>query len=233
MQLRLPWSPPAPPPRTIDAGGRALPVRIVRHHGARRYVVRVTPEGVVCITVPRRASLAGAMAFAASQAGWIAREWARRSAAAEWGPGTRVWYRGDLHAIRCSDDAITCGPAVIAARAGTAVRDALQAHWRAEAAAELPGRCAALGTPHRLVPARVVVRDQQSRWGSCSTRGTIALNWRLVQMPREVADYVMLHELVHLEHPNHSRRYWARVAEVCADWRAAERWLRTVGRDLF
>lgn len=211
-----------------------LPVRIARHRRARRYILRVTTDGVVRLTVPRGGSIAGGLAFAGRQAAWIAGEWTRQCARARWADGTVVWYRGERVSIVKRDDAIVCGPHTIALRPGVAVdvRRLLQARWRAEAAADLPARCAALGQPHGLAPVRVQIRDQQSRWGSCSTRGSIALNWRLVQMPSEVADYVMLHELVHLEHPNHSTRFWRRVAAVCPAWRASERWLRTHGRDL-
>ena len=72
---------------------------------------------------------------------------------------------------------------------------------------------------------RVVVRNQRSRWGSCSARGTISLNWRLVQTPDFVRDYIIYHELMHLREMNHSGRFWARVEAVCPGWRAAERWL--------
>jgi predicted metal-dependent hydrolase len=78
----------------------------------------------------------------------------------------------------------------------------------------------------------VRVRDQQSRWGACSGKGAITLNWRLVQMPPDVADYVMLHELAHLRQPNHSRRFWREVDRLCPSWRDAERWLRAHGREL-
>jgi predicted metal-dependent hydrolase len=187
----------------------------------------------VRVTVPRGASIAGGLAFATGQADWIAAEWTRRHARAEWGAGTQVWYRGVLQTIACTRTTITCGTSVLPAGAATVgIRAAFQALWREQAVGELPGRCCALGEPHGLRPSRVQVRNQQSRWGSCSTGGNIALNWRLVQMPREVADYVMMHELVHLEHPNHSTRFWRRVAAVCPGWRSAERWLRTSGRDL-
>lgn len=233
VQLRLPWTVPAPRARVIEAGGLVFPVEIARHHLARRYILRVTAAGVVRVTVPRGATVAGALAFAAGQADWIAAEWVRRHARTEWGCGTRAWYRGEQHPIACSATTITCGTSVVPAPvAATEIRAAFQEQWRAEAAAELPARCVALGVPHGLRPARVRVRNQQSRWGSCSIRGNIALNWRLVQMPSDVADYVMLHELVHLEHPDHSTRFWRRVAAVCPGWRAAERWLRTAGRDL-
>ena len=72
----------------------------------------------------------------------------------------------------------------------------------------------------------MTVRNQRSRWGSCSRRGTISLNWRLVQTPDLVRDYIIHHELMHLREMNHSARFWARVEEVCPGWREAERWLK-------
>lgn len=103
---------------------------------------------------------------------------------------------------------------------------------REKARQELPARCLELAARHGAVVTRVSVRNQRSRWGSCSTRGTIALNWRLIQMPSFVSDYVILHELMHLRQPNHSRAFWREVASVCPEWREAERWLRKKGRDL-
>lgn len=208
-------------------------MQITRHRRARRYILRVTATGVVRVTVPRGASIAGGLAFAAGQADWIATEWTRRHARADWREGTPVWYRGLQYPIVCSPGVVACGPSVLRVdETPPDLRAVFHARWRAEAAAELPDRCVALGRPHALRPLRVHVRNQQSRWGSCSSRAHIALNWRLLQMPADVADYVMLHELVHLEHPDHSARFWRGVAAVCPWWRAAERWLRTSGRDL-
>jgi predicted metal-dependent hydrolase len=78
----------------------------------------------------------------------------------------------------------------------------------------------------------VTVRNQRSRWGACSPSRAISLNWRLIQMPPSVSDYVIFHELMHLKQPNHSRRFWREVEKVCAWWREAERWLRKHGREL-
>lgn len=103
---------------------------------------------------------------------------------------------------------------------------------RERARQELPARCLELAARHGAIVTRVSVRNQRSRWGSCSTSGTIALNWRLIQMPSFVSDYVILHELMHLRQPNHSRAFWREVASVCPEWREAERWLRKNGRDL-
>ena len=83
-----------------------------------------------------------------------------------------------------------------------------------------------------MVP-RVTIRNQRSRWGSCSRSGVIALNFRLVQTPPAVCEYVLIHELMHLREQNHSRRYWYLVEEVCPGFREAERWLRVEGKALF
>jgi predicted metal-dependent hydrolase len=104
----------------------------------------------------------------------------------------------------------------------TAERTAL----RQRARTELPGRVRQLAARHGFTPGRVTIRDQRSRWGSCSPSGDISLNWRLVAMPDAVRDYVILHELAHLRVPNHSRRFWRLMFEICPDWQAARRWLR-------
>ena len=91
---------------------------------------------------------------------------------------------------------------------------------------ELPARTWELSATTRVDVKHVTVRNQRSRWGSCSATGTISLNWRLVQTPEFVRDYIIYHELMHLREMNHSHRFWARVAEVCPQWEEAERWIK-------
>ncbi len=79
---------------------------------------------------------------------------------------------------------------------------------------------------------RIEVRGQRTRWGSCSARGTLSFNWRLVLAPFEVLDYVVVHELCHLREPNHSPRFWRLVAERRPGWRAQRDWLRAHGAEL-
>ena len=73
---------------------------------------------------------------------------------------------------------------------------------------------------------RVTVRAQKTRWGSCSARGTLSLNWRLIHAPPEVVDYLIIHELMHRREMNHSARFWKLVAQACPDYPAAEQWLK-------
>ena len=241
MQLVLPWlrnggsaTREKRPATVVEVGGHTYPVAIARHRRARRYVLRVTPDGALRLTVPRGGSVAGGLAFAKRQAAWIAREQARRDLRnAAWTDGGHVWFRGERVSFILNDASVAFGTESIAKpEAGDTLRDGFETHLRSIARTELPARCLELAGQHGLSIGRVTIRNQRSRWGSCSSRGTIALNWRLVQMPPHVSDYVILHELMHLREPNHSRRFWREVAKVCDTWRDAERWLRTHGREL-
>jgi hypothetical protein len=97
---------------------------------------------------------------------------------------------------------------------------------------ELPARLLELAAKLGLEVSKVSVRNQRWRWGSCSPRGHICLNWRLVTMPAWVRDYVLIHELMHLRRMDHSRKFWQLVAAQCPDYLAARRWLHENGRAL-
>ena len=103
---------------------------------------------------------------------------------------------------------------------------------REQARRELPPRLLALAERHGLHVARISIRDQRTRWGSCGPDGHICLNWRLVLMPAFVANYVLVHELMHLRRMDHSPAYWRLVAAACPDYPQARAWLRQHGRSL-
>jgi predicted metal-dependent hydrolase len=103
---------------------------------------------------------------------------------------------------------------------------------RARALEELPRRLQDLASHFRLTVTRISVRNQRTRWGSCSRDGHICLNWRLVLMPDWVRDYVLVHELMHLRRMDHSPAYWRLVAAAHPEFRAARRWLRQHGESL-
>ena len=235
MQLVLPWrSPNDSSRRTVSVAGRTYEVSITRHRRARRYLLRVCPDGSLRLTVPRGAAIAEGLQFAARQADWIERERIRqRRRSAPWGDGSRVLFRGVEERLRVTGATACCGGELIALSNVVAdVRAAVEAHFRAVATRELPASCLELAAVHGLKVTRVTVRNQKSRWGACSPRGLITLNWRLIQMPPAVSEYVLFHELMHLRQPNHSRRFWREVESVCPTWRESERWLRRHGREI-
>jgi predicted metal-dependent hydrolase len=104
---------------------------------------------------------------------------------------------------------------------------------RRRAAKELPIELLALAAAHGISVTRISIRNQRSRWGACSARGSITLNWRLVLVPPFVREYVMIHELMHRRELNHSKRFWRHVAAACPRHGEARKWLVTEGQRLF
>jgi hypothetical protein len=103
---------------------------------------------------------------------------------------------------------------------------AIEKAIRARAKQELPARLLELAAVQGLRVSRITVRNQRWRWGSCSRSGHICLNWRLVEMPQHIRDYVMIHELMHLKRMDHSPKFWTLVAAACPEYEAARKWLR-------
>lgn len=176
----------------------------VRHRRARRYILRVLPDGTLRVTLPRRGTLHEARTFVEANRPWIARQRARQQ---------RPRQRPDVRE--------------------TVVRQLVDRWFRRKAARELPGMLMALARKHDIQVAGVSVRDQRSRWGACSARGTITLNWRLICVPDFVRDYVLLHELMHRRELNHSRRFWRLVAACCPRQAEAREWLKREGKLLW
>ena len=190
--------------------------------------------------MPRWGRRAEARAFAEAHVVWIERQRARQlqraGATRRITPGALVLFRG----IPCpltvhTGDGIArvaLGELSHEVPAAADLDSAVRAMLRELAARELPRRLHTLAAHYGLTVSRVTIRDQHTRWGSCSPRGPISLNWRLVQMPYAVCEYVLVHELMHLRVANHSRRFWRQVAVECPEYELARAWLRRHGREL-
>ena len=227
----------APPPVAPTSPDR---IEFVRTPRARRYILRIRPDGSLRVTVPRWGSKREARDFVARQGRWIERERQRvlqEHGSREWQDGSEIWLRGDRVRVaiaQASEDlTIAYGDRSVTARPGDDVRAVIEDDLRRLARRELEPRLRELAARHDLQPGRVSIRNQRSRWGSCARDGNIALNFRLVQMPPDIRDYVLLHELMHLRQQNHSRRFWRLVEQVCPGFKEAERWLRVQGKALF
>jgi predicted metal-dependent hydrolase len=227
-----------------------------RSHRARRYRLSLRRDGTAVATIPARGSVREAERFVEQHREWLDRARARqrhRPRAAEiWMPGTQVLWRGEMTEIRVVAGLEPLGgpsfrqefgvpvaalrPTVCIAadvfrvsRLDGDLKPTLEAHFARRAKVELPARTWELAALTGVEVKHVTVRNQRSRWGSCSGNGTISLNWRLVQTPEFVRDYIIYHELMHLREMNHSARFWARVEEVCPGWREAEHWIKRNG----
>ena len=230
-------SPPAPAPTPaaprseLLVAGRAVPVAFIRKRQARRYILRMRPDGSARVTIPRGGSQAEALAFASRHTEWIEKQLLkpRPAGPAEWHVGAEILFRGEQCVLRAgavADEICFADQTVRVVHVGTKLRPVVERHLQRLAATELPPRVLELARQHNISVARVSVRNQRSRWGSCSASGTISLNWRLLQTPPSVRDYIILHELMHRVELNHSAKYWQCVEAVCPDYRAAEAWLK-------
>jgi len=209
-----------------------------RSASARAYRLSLGRDGVAVATIPARGSLREAERFVELNRGWLerARERQRRRprAADVWTLGTRVLWRGDFAEIRCAvageRPSVCLGSDVFRVPGlGGDLRPALQARFIRLAKVELPARAWELAAQARANVTRVTVRDQRSRWGSCTAAGAVSLNWRLILVPESVRDYIIHHEFAHLREMNHSPRFWACVEAAFPGWRGAEAWIKRNG----
>lgn len=219
----------------IAIEGKEVRLHVARHPRARRYVLRMRPDGSARVTIPRTGTLAEARRFIERNRKWLARQLARLATRppvpTEWRVGGEILLRGEPVLITPISEGgpglIQFGPERLrVADVGGNLRPAVERYLWKLAANELPLRLRELAALHQFPLARISVRNQKSRWGSCSRRGTVSLNWRLIQVPLEVRDYIFLHELAHFREMNHSARFWREVERLCPHYRSAELWLK-------
>jgi predicted metal-dependent hydrolase len=234
---------PAEPSRLlVKHGSQIYSIRLRRHRRARRYTLRIHPsDREAILTMPPRGTLNDAKEFAHRHGAWIAARLGRLPKAAPFFPGTVVPLRGIPHRIvhrsgergtvwtetRESGERVLCvagGFENIERRVG----DYLKREARNDLQKAAQSYAAALGVRVK----RLSVRDQSSRWGSCTSAGSLSFSWRLILAPPYVLDYLAAHEVAHLVEMNHSPRFWRVVARVCDHVERAKRWLDTSGNDL-
>jgi predicted metal-dependent hydrolase len=226
-----------PAQELLQIGSRSVPLQFVRNDAARRYILRVGGDGSARVTVPRRGSLKAAREFLHRHLGWIAKQLQKRETQpplpTAWTHGTEIFFRGEKTRLQVEPDRPRvqfAGQSIPVSQTWGDLRPPIERHLRRLAAGELVPRTWELASLHQLSIQRVSVRDQRSRWGSCSVKKTISLNWRLIQTPAFVSDYIILHELMHLREMNHSPRFWRQVEGVCPDYGRAEGWLKQHAR---
>lgn len=227
----------------LELAGRAVPIALKRHPTARRLTMRLAPDGSeVRITLPRWAASSEAIAFAHARKDWLEGQLARVPQRAAPGVDGEVRYRGRALPIAWNA-AAPRRPAIVAGSAGEALRlggpqarlEARIRRWLEEEAlvlidADMRDYCAAAS----LAPVPVSLSRALKRWGSCSDRQRIRINWRLVQAPDFVRRSVVAHEVAHLVHFNHSPAFHTLLADIFeGDIRAADRWLKDNGRSLY
>jgi predicted metal-dependent hydrolase len=232
-------SPAAPEPCLIEVDGRIVRIAFKRNARCKRMIIRVAKDGSgLAMTLPKRTSQAEALRFAHASKSWIAKNISDRMPPLAFADGVMIPLRGEIYKIVCSggrrglvqlnqiDSTITVpGDAAHVNRRLTdwlkqqAVKDLTQAsEYYAQA----------MGVEYSALS----IRDQSSRWGSCSAARALSYSWRLILAPRFVLDYVAAHEVAHIREMNHGPRFWRLVLTHCKQAKEARDWLKRQARDL-
>lgn len=233
-------------PNSVEILVDGAPIRIAvrRSQRASRYTLKLpaaTSEPV--LVIPAHGSLDRGVAFASSQAGWLRERLKRRPGRVDFADGAEIPVRGDLHVIRATgtmrggvriaDEDAGGRRLILVAGAPEHLPRRLVDWLKAQARYDLEPAVAAHAAKLGVRPRRIAIRDQSSRWGSCSASGTLSFSWRLVLAPPMVLDYLAAHEVAHMVEMNHSRRFWRTLEGIAPHTGAAEAWLKRHGTTLF
>lgn len=225
----------------INIGAINAPLVARVNRRAKRLIIKVDPvAGEILVTAPSKRSIPDAIAFAHERADWIASQMKNTLRAKPFAPGAAIPYRGVDHLIVQNGGPrtpvrldYTMGPAIHvggdAAHINRRLTDWLKKQARQTLTERTDDYSKRLG--QKRGPIRV--RDTRTRWGSCSSDGTLSFSWRLILTPPEILDYVAAHECAHLIHMNHSPAFWRLLATLDVDARAASTWFDEHGQSLF
>lgn len=220
----------------------SLSYRIKVHPRARRITLKVLRDASLEVVAPPGADARAIRDCVEANRGWVERTRARVGAGRPGGPASgpfpaelalrslervaRVdYFDAQRPLFRWGANDLAVG---LPEREPMLVRSALVAALRQRASERLAPRFRMLARQHGLAPGRLTWRNQKSRWGSCSPSGNISLNVRLMFLPPDLVDYVFVHELAHLEHPDHSHRFWKAVERMLPGAMRCRRQLRHV-----
>jgi predicted metal-dependent hydrolase len=229
----------------VSHAGETYQINLRRMASARRFTLRVRAATQdVVLTMPTRGSLNEAKSFANRHAAWIGAKLRQLPEKIPLKPGGFVPLRGTLHLItHCPAKRRGVWLEYAASSGGSTpllcvnaeapfvprrVRDFLIKEALRDIKAAVESHTAKLG----VAPCKITLRDTISRWGSCSSSGSLSFSWRLIMAPHFVLDYLAAHEAAHLLHMNHSTKFWATVARLTVDTARAESWLKSNGSSL-
>ncbi|MBB3952284.1 M48 family metallopeptidase [Aureimonas jatrophae] len=228
---------PQPLPDVFEIDGRALPLRVREHAGARRLVLRLSPAGELRVTVPPRTRTATVLGFLDRHRAWVAGRLEAHPGALRVEAGARLPFRGGellvVHEPGRRSARIDAGEGCLvvggeAEAIGRRVADALKREARRDLQAEVERLVPVLG----IRPAALSLKDTRSRWGSCSAERRLSFSWRIVMAPPGVLRYLVAHEMAHLREMNHAPAFWALCRELCPETEAGREWLRQHGGSL-
>lgn len=238
--------PPIIERRDLDINGRIIFYTLRRSFQARRLRLEISPNTGLAVVVPHSYSLRHLPDFLEARKRWISRQLTRLEqektmpSPKQLAPGAALPYLGrDLflvkqeklrgHDVYRQEDKLIVQSDLFA---NGLLEPALERWYRAEAAVLITGIADRLSSRIGIGYRRIIIRGQKTRWASCSRTKRLSFNWKLIMAPEPVIEYVVIHELLHLQEMNHSEKFWELVARHCPRWREHKKWLKQHESDL-
>jgi predicted metal-dependent hydrolase len=225
-----------PASTVIEVDGADVVVAVRVHARARSYRLSMPHSGKPVLTLPPHGKWKEAEAFLLRQRAWLAARLVQRPEQGGFAHGGVVMIRGVEHRIVASGKVrgrVEPGEGVVLVPGAPEHLKRRLTDWlKAEALADLTERSRVHADRLGVTVTQVRMRSQASRWGSCSSSGSINYNWRLIMAPPHVLDYVAAHEVAHLVEMNHSAAFWATVERTLPDMEKGRAWLKAHGREL-
>lgn len=195
----------------------------------------ITPDAKLVVRAPLRTSTACIDKLVAEKSAWIRRkiaEIAERTVAEkkQFIDGEEFLFLGKNYQLKITSDSLPGAELgehlYVSGKTGPEVHRQVYGWYRTQAGKIIGDRCLVWAKIVGRTPTSIRISHATRRWGSCSTRGTLCFSWRLILVPLEIIDYVIVHELAHLIHHNHSKRFWDTVGTVMPDYRERKNWLK-------
>lgn len=229
----------------ILPGPDGVPITIKRTNRRKTVAIHVD-GGDIRILAPKRLSVRTLQDLIEHRSDWIRAKLHLQAARPSLPPrtfveGDRFAYLGRVYRLEIDHTGpaparLKSGRLIVAIRPGDGEKARIEASladwYRHQAGRHLAEKTVRFASTLDVRPKAVTLKNYRSRWGSCTARGDIFYNWRIIMAPSRIVDYLVVHELAHLVHHNHSPRFWACVASVLPDYRAHRDWLKLNGATL-
>jgi len=220
----------------FEIDGRQVAVIVTKSARAKKMKLKIRSNGSVELVLPKRASLKRGYEFVVSEKVWVARMVQNVEPSVAFAPGISLPILGIPHTLSHApemrrgvwqeDGNIFVSGEI--AHFPRRLRDWIKREAKQILIRKVDYYAEKIDKPVR----RITIRDQKSRWGSCSSAGNLNFSWRLLLMPEKVMSYIVAHEVAHLEHMNHSQEFWELVESLCPDMEESKHWLKMNGTSL-